>query len=210
VELASSLVGGTLIAGLVLFLVGAAAWRLEYEQPLPDALRIIDGDRRRRAWIHLWMIPALFVTGAGLIGLVVLIGLLEGPTAAVLGAMAAAVYVMGAVCWIASLAFRLTVVPWAAEETTVTGRIPEAFPALDAWAGSLYVIHMAASYVAFVLLGAAILSGAGFPAWLGWLGIGWGVVFAAGFVATRASGPFNPPLWAHTYTAVVGVVLLMA
>jgi hypothetical protein len=31
----------------------------------------------------------------------------------------------------------------------------------------------------------------------------------AGFILTRFAGPFNPPILAHSYTAVVGVVLLL-
>lgn len=206
-DVASAVVGWSLVAGLVVFLVGAGAWRLSYEQPLPDALRVIHGDRRRRAWIHLWMIPALFITTAGTAGLATW---LDGPDATTLAVMAASLYALGAVCWIASLAFRLTVVPWAADRTVADDRVPDVFPSLDAWAGSLYVIHMAASYVAHALIGAATLSVDQLPAWVGWLGIGWGVTFLAGFAVTRAAGPFNPPLWAHTYTAVVGVTVLLA
>jgi hypothetical protein len=195
------LAGGVLLAGLVVFLVGAVAWRLAYEQPLPEALRAVHGDRRRRAWIHVWMLGGLFLTSAGIAGFAVVAGGVEA-------VMAAVVYAIGAVCWIVSLAFRLTVVPWAAERTVAEDRPPEGFAALDAWAGSLYVVHMAASYAAFAVLGAAILAGDDLPRWLGWLGVGWGTGFLAGFVATRFAGPFNPPFLAHAYTAVVGVMLL--
>jgi hypothetical protein len=200
-----SVVGGALVAGLVVFLVGAAAWRQAYEQPLREALAVIHHDRRRRAWIHLWMIPAMFTTSAGLFGLLLVIG--DG-AAGVLAAMAAAVFALGAVCWITSLAFRLTVVPWAAERTVSDGDPPDGFAALDSWAGSLYVAHMASAYVAFALLGAAVLVAGLLPGWVGWVGIGWGLVFLAGFVGTRFAGPFNPPFWAHTYSALVGVMLL--
>lgn len=199
-----SIVGWTLVAGLVVFMVGAVAWRLDYEQPLRAALRVIHRDRRRRAWIHLWMIAAMFITAAGLSGLTVA---LPAGTSTSLAAMSATVYGLGAVCWVASLAFRLTVVPWAAERTATHDTIPEGFAALDQWATSLYAIHMAAAYVSFVVLGVAVLH-AELPTWLGWLGVGWGTVFAVGFAATRAAGPFNPPFWAHTYTAVVGVTIL--
>jgi hypothetical protein len=198
------LVGGTLVAGLVIFLVGAVAWRLAYEQPLRDALRVIHADRRRRAWIHAWMLVALFVTPAGIAGFAAV----AGATAVLPAIMAAQVYGLGAVCWIAALAFRLTVVPWAAGSTVADGEPPDGFVALDSWAGALHAVHMAASYAAFALLGWALLASRGGPRWLGWLGIAWGVTFLGGFVATRFAGPFNPPFWAHAYTGVVGVVLL--
>jgi hypothetical protein len=201
----SLVVGVTLVVGLVVFLVGAGGWRLGYDRPLAEALPLIHAEPRRRAWIHLWMIPALFITPAGLAGLVTLA---TGTLAVALTTMAATVYVLGAVCWIASLAFRLTVVPWGAERAVEDGEPPGLFVALDRWAGSLYVVHMASAYVAFALAGAAVLAWGALPGWVGWLGVGGGLGFLAGFVATRFSGPFNPPAWAHTYTALLGVMLL--
>lgn len=200
-------VGVWLVAGLTFFLVGAGAWRLEYERPLAEALRVIHADRRRRAWIHLWMIPAMFLTPMGVAGYAAVIA---DRAAAAIAVMAAVVYAMGAVCWVASLAFRLTVVPWAAERTVEDGVLPEGFAALDRWAGSLYVVHMASAYAAFALLGSAVLMAGQLPPWVGWLGVGWGLSFLAGFVATRFSGLFNPPFWAHAYTGVLGVVLLLS
>jgi hypothetical protein len=199
------LVGITLVAGLIVFFIGAAGWRLAYEQPLVEALRAIHADRFRRAWIHLWMIAAMFLTTAGLCGLVVVIG---AGRAEALATMGAAVFALGAVCWIVSLAFRLTVVPWAAEHTVTHGHPPAGFAVLDGWSGSLYVVHMASAYAAFAILGAAVLAAGVLPGWVGWVGVGVGLGFLAGFVATRFSGPFNPPIWAHTYSGLIGVVLL--
>lgn len=200
------LVGGVLVAGLTIFLVGAVAWRLDYQRPPQEALPIIHRDRRRRAWIHTWMVVAMVVTPAGLAGLA---AAMDDPTATVLAAMATVVYVSGAVCWIVSLAFRLTVVPWAAERTALDLQVPEGFAAYDKWAGELYVVHMLTAYVASALLGAAVLASDTLPTWIGWAGLVWGVSFAVGFVASRFAGPFNPPFWAHVYTGGVGIVLLL-
>ena len=186
-------------------MVGAVAWRLDYQRPLPEALPVIQRDRRRRAWIHTWMIAALVVTPAGLVGLTVTLG---EPIAMVLAGMATAVYGTGGVCWIVALAFRLTVVPWAAERATA-GRVPEGFAAYDRWAGALYVVHMLTAYVGSAVLGLAVLASDALPAWLGWTGVVWGLAFAVGFVGTRFAGPFNPPFWAHLYTGAVGLVLLL-
>jgi hypothetical protein len=199
------LVGIVLIAGFVVFMIGAGAWKLAYDQPMREALPVIHVDRRRRAWIHLWMIPAMFVTSAGVFGLAAVV---DDGVAVVLSLMAGIVYALGAVCWVASLAFRLTVVPWAAEQTVERGDMPEGFAAFDSWAGSLYSVHMVSAYAAFAILGAAILADGELPRWAGWAGIVGGLGFAAGFLASRREGPFNPPLWAHLYTALIGVLLL--
>lgn len=200
------LVGGVLVAGLAIFLVGAAAWRLDYQRPLEESLPVIHRDRRRWAWIHAWMIAALVVTPAGLVGLATT---LNDPTARVLAAMAAAGYVSGGVCWIAALTFRLTVVPWAAERTVSVGQVPNGFAAYDRWAAALYSVHMLTAYLASAVLGIALLVSDSLPTWLGWTGFGWGLAFTAGLVATRFAGPFNPPFWAHLYTGVVGAALLL-
>jgi hypothetical protein len=173
---------------------------------MQDSLPLIHRDRRRWVWIHVWLVTALLVTPAGLVGLAM--GL-EQPTARVLAAMAAAAYLAGGVCWIASLAFRLTVVPWAAERTVTLGHVPDGFAAQDRWSGALYCVHMLSAYAASAVLGIAVLVSDILPTWLGWTGLAWGLVFAAGLVVTRFAGPFNPPFWAHLYTAAVGAVLLL-
>ena len=197
--------GAVLVAGLGIFLVGAGGWRLDYQRPLQESLPI-DRDRRRWAWIHLWMVAAMHVTFAGLAGLATS---LDESTARVLATMAAAVYVAGGVCWVASLAFRLTVVPWAAQRTVEVGAVPDGFVAQDSWAGTLYSVHMLTAYIASAVLGIAVLISDDLPTWLGWAGVGWGLAFAAGLVATRFAGPFNPPFWAHLYTGTLGVVLIL-
>ena len=202
----SVFVGGALMAGLVVFLVGAVFWRLDYQRPRHEALPLIHRDHRRWAWIHTWMIAGLVITPAGLVGLTLA---LREHTATVLAGMATAVYGVGAVCWIVSLAFRLTVTPWAAEQAVTSGQVPDGFAAYERWAGALYVVHMLTAYVGSAVLGIAVLASDALPTWLGWAGIVWGLAFAAGLAATRFAGAFNPPFWAHLYTGGVGLVLLL-
>ncbi len=194
-----AVVGIALVAGLLVFLTGAVRWRLEYEKA--DAWPLIHADRARRLWIHLWMLPGVFVTTAGVAGFAALTG-------SVLAMMAATVFVLGAAGMVVHLVFRMTVVPWMAERYVADGAVPAGFDVLEAVAGRLYVVHMAASYTVFALLGLAVLDSDVLPSWTGWLGLGLGVFCLAGFVGTRFAGPFNPPILAHTYTAVLGTTLL--
>lgn len=202
------LVGAILVAGLVLFLVGAGGWRpAAYDVPFVEALPAVHRDRRRWRWIHAWMIVAMLTTPAGLAAVTVVV---TRPTARGVVAMAAVVYGLGAVCWIVALTFRLTVVPWAAEVTVAAGSPPDPAPALDRWATSLYVVHMCSAYLASAALAGGLLLDAALPRWLGWAGLVWGLVFLIGFVTPRVSMVFQPPAWAHLYTAAVGVALLVA
>jgi hypothetical protein len=200
------LVGVALLVGLAAFMVGAVRWRIVYEGPPETALPAIHADRRRRAWIHSWMIAGLLVTSSGLAGLVTVVA--TGTPRAV-ASMSATAYGLGALCMVVSLAYRLAVVPWAAAHAGSDGRPPDGFVAWDAWAGTLYRIHMLTSYLTFALLGVSILNDTDLPTALGWLGLAWGLTFATGFaVPGRHQVAFFPPFWALTYPAVVGATLL--
>ena len=61
-----TIAAGTLLtAGLGVFLVGATAWRMVYQQPLAESLPVVHSDRRRWIWIHVWMIGGVVITSAG-------------------------------------------------------------------------------------------------------------------------------------------------
>lgn len=199
-------VGAVLVAGLVVFSVGAARWRLEYEQPLAESLPLIHADRGRRTWILSWMLVAMFLTAPGVVGFALL---LDDREAVVVAAMAAVVYALGSFGMVVNVVFGLTVAPWAAERTVADGSPPDGYAATASWAGRLYVVHMCAAYAAFAVLGAAVLASSTLPLWAGWVGVGLGGGCLVGFVATRFAGPFNPPILAHTYTGLLGVVLLV-
>jgi hypothetical protein len=67
---------------------------------------------------------------------------------------------------------------------------------------------MLLSYATFAFLGAAMLNGSLLPAWLGWFGVALGVVALVGFLLTRG-GPFAPPILAHSFGLLVGIVMLI-
>ena len=183
------LVGGVLVAGLAIFLVGATAWRLDYQRPPHESLPLIHRDRRRWVWIHVWMVAGTVVTPAGLAGVAVI---LDKSTATVLAAMAATAYLAGTVCRLASLAFRLTVAPWAAEQAVARRRHPRRLRGLRPVVRSA-VLRAHADGVRR-LRGARhrLAVSDDLPTWLGWAGLGRGLAFAAGLLATRFAGPFNP------------------
>ena len=197
-----NLVGWLLVSGLVTFTVGAARWRLEYEQPLETSLPLKAAATRRLRWIHYWMMIGVALTSVGLGATAVLA---QSPW----GAVAAVLYAMGATAWLIALTFRLTVEEWAAAETVTTGTVPSMYPPLAAsWVG-LYGLHMMTAYIAAIPLAFVVAAEDLGPGWLGWAGGVWGAVFAAGFMVTRGAGLFSPPILAHLFTGAVGVALLL-
>jgi uncharacterized membrane protein YtjA (UPF0391 family) len=203
---AETVAGVVLVAGLVVFLVGAVRWRLEYQADAAIALPAMHADPRRWTWIHAWMAAAMFVTPAGL---AMAASVVRPDDAAATAWAATVVFTVGAACLLVSLTYRLAVVPWAAGRFVAEGNLPELYLATDPWASLLFRAHMLSAYATFVVLGAAVVLDDGLPVWLGWLGVGWGVAFGALMaLGGRMSYAVSPPFWAHTYPAVVGVALV--
>lgn len=196
------LVGWLLVAGFVAFMMGAGAWRLEYEQPLEKSLPFMHGDVRRLRWIHWWMVPAVFLTVAGLGGLAWLV-------ADAGAAVAAAGYALGAAFWVLALLFRLTVGEWAAEQAAATGEIPAMYPSLARWMGLGHGAHMMSAYVTAIPLAVALVGADLIPSWLGWAGGIWGVTLAVAMLIPRVSFIASPPFWAHLFTFAIGLALLL-
>ena len=198
--------GVVLVAGLVTFLTGAVFWKpAVYQQALPQALAAMAKDASRLRWIQSWMVVGIVTTTLGVALLARRIDLDGEHFWSTIGA---ACFTLGAGLMLVSLAFGLTVRPWAATETMSTGEVPRGYEAFDRFAGLLMAAHMVTAYASWGFLGAALLRSNSGPAWLGWSGVGAGSLFAVGFVALRG-GPFAPPFLAHVYTAVIGIVLLL-
>jgi hypothetical protein len=198
--------GGVLVAGLGVFLTGAAFWKpAVYQQALPQALAAMDREPNRLRWIQSWMIAGVATTTLGVMLLAREIDLHGEHFWSTLGA---ACFALGVAPMLVSLAFGLTVRIWAAAETTATGEVPRGFEAFDRFAGLLYAIHMFTAYASWACLGAAILRSHIAPPWLGWSGVAAGCIGALGFAALRG-GPLGPPFLAHVYPAAIGIGLLL-
>lgn len=190
-----------LIAGFVVFMAGAAGWKLGYEAPLPERMHLLHQDRRRLRWIHSTMAVAMLLTPAGLVA-----------TAAVSthpAAWAAALaYAIGAVPWLLNLTFRLTVQEWVAANVSRGSSVPDWYVASEAWMALGHRVHMLVSYGSAVPLAWALATTELIPPWLGWAGALWGVMWTLGYVNPRSRFAFEPPFWAHVFALAVGIALL--
>ena len=197
-------VGGLLIGGFVVFLIGAALWKLEYQKPLPEALLAIAQSLPRWRWIHTWMICGVAISIAGLGALA---RLLADSGELIYGTVGFVLFALGGIVWLVAAAWRLTVLVVASRKTEQTGIVPGDIEGWSEWFGVLHSIHLLSAYASWTFLGGAVVSSGVVPEWLGWLGVGLGVSGAVGYIALKG-GPFAPPILAHLYPFVLGIALL--
>ena len=114
-------VGGLLIGGFVVFFVGAALWKMDYQRPLPEALLAIARSPRRWRWIHTWMIAGVAITIAGLGALA---RLLADSGEIVYGTVGFVLFAVGGIVWLVGAAWRLTALVAASRETERAGTVP--------------------------------------------------------------------------------------
>lgn len=114
-------------------------------------------------------------------------------------------FVFGAVLWVINLAFRLSIDPWAAQETAKTGEIPEFYVPLTHWTGALFVIYTILAFSALAVYGGAILSMGVLPHWVGWLAIVYGL---AGLGLVGFTGDSLPFLH-HLMPLLMGILLFL-
>jgi hypothetical protein len=112
-----------LLIGGIVFLVGAFSPPSEqWTSPLKRSLQVIGEHRAGWYWIH-----ACFVVGVVLtmLGFVAFAGARNRHgSGSTLTDVVTALYVVGAGFWLVSIAFRVTVQVWAANEVVATGAIP--------------------------------------------------------------------------------------
>ena len=193
-----------LVAGLVIFFIGAALWLPSEFQAasLVDCLRHIAARPARWRWIHAWMACGLVIELAGVRGLC---ELLREAGERLATPIAATLFQTGAVLWLLAMALRVTIQEWAATET-IDGALPAVYPSVHRLAGLLHASHMILSYLAAAGLGAGVLRSGILPSWLGWTGVVAGSSFALAFGAFRV-GLLGMPFLALVYPCLLGVQL---
>ncbi len=180
--------GALLIAGAVVFLVGAAIG-------VPRVFLVTDPQERLRmltARLGLWR-SAQPLYGLGAIlsaaGVGVLAAVAEAPGARVVLWGSCAVMTLGALAWCRSLFLRGT-------------RVADfAAGSLPGWPFTTYAL----STIGGLLLLGAGLFGAGLPAWLGWCDLAATLAFLVGFLWAKDI----PPFLFYLLLGVVGVVLVV-
>ena len=101
-------------------------------------------------------------------------------------------------------AFDGTVTVWAAEQSASSGSAPDLFEPLRAWARFIFEIAYVAYFAATAGFGWGVLRTGILPAWVGWVSIGWSVLWIGGYVFNLGLPAFIlfPPL-------IFGITLLL-
>jgi hypothetical protein len=197
--------GWLLVAGFVVFLLGAVFWRYAFQGPiLAETLRSVGAENSRWLWIHAWIAAGSVLTAVGLSQWVEIQRAagerLRTPAAVTL-------YVLGVALWLVGIGIRVTIQTWAADEVLAGRGVPAMYAAIHRLAGVLYAAFMILSYVASAVLGLGILRSGVLSASTGFVGLVGGALFTLGFIVVRG-GPFAPPIMALLYTLWLGVALL--
>ncbi len=198
--------GILLIAGWVIFWGGASLWFTgPYRQPpLDEYLKLIASHRTAWYWINGCLLVSVTLT---VLGLGAFTSVLRGAGDRLLSELGLLAYVFGAVLWIISMAFRLTLEVWAAQETSQSGVIPVGFEAWRQWAIVLFAIHMILAYLSVAAYGGALLGTGLLARWLAWTAIVFGLAGVLGFGLQFRF--FQRPLMIPLVQGVIGIFLLL-
>jgi len=200
--------GITLIVGCLLFLAGTpmpltdTKGNFIYGLPPQEWLRVIFDHPVLWQWANILFISGVVVT---ILGLAMLTSLLRDAGDRTFSQLGLIAFAFGAVLWVIILAFRLSIDPWAAQETAKTAVLPEFYVPLTRWTGVLFVIYTVLAFSALAAYGGAVLSTHVLPQWVGWLCIVYGL---AGLGSLGFTGD-APPLLHHLMPIVIGILLLL-
>lgn len=200
----AAVVGLSLVAGSICFLVGAFNPALFRVWTAPDDVQLRLIHQRRTAWMvanALFVVATVLTTG----GLLAVPDRL-GADAVALGRLAGTTYLLAAVAWLLSLVFRLSVTPAVATKFVSTGMVDPTYDMLGRWSGGLFATFTILAGISIVALGLAILLGGALPVLLGWTIVIIGAVIVGGFLLAGDM----PPFVAYLPTAALGVSLLFS
>jgi hypothetical protein len=101
----------------------------------------------------------LFLSGTlvTLLGFAQLTMLLRGAGDRAFASLGLIALVVGGVLWTIQLAFRLSIDPWAAQETASTGVMPAFYVPLREWTDVLFVVYTILTFLAEIAFGGALV-----------------------------------------------------
>jgi hypothetical protein len=202
----ADIAGWALIAGPVMFMIGAACWNPKLFQGELDAvIRNVSTRRFRWAWIHAWMAIGLVGTTGGILTWHS-VQVAWPPTVA--AAVAAMLFLLATGAFLVGMAVRHGVDGAAASAVSAGQAVPAG---LETWQAFLATIHSTYVYLAnasAIALGVSAIWADPRLVGVGWAGIIMGALFMVGY---RVAPPwFAPPFIPTVFPLVLGIAVLVA
>ena len=199
-----SLTGWMLVAGAILFGIGAGNPSLARAWTAPQAEFLAVVARHPGAWrfTGIFMIAGTVVTAAGIAALPALLPAGWGQT---LGTGAASAFGIAAVLWVISLLYRQAVVPSTAETFSETGAVDLESVPLERLSGALFHGFIVVGALAIAALGIAETAGGPVGAPVGLACAALGALFVGGLLAFGDMPPFT----IYIPTLAMGIALLV-
>ena len=156
-------------------------------------------DYRRGSRIVLvgWIVAAL--------GYVMLAALLRDAGDPITSTLASVLFLIGIMAAVVFWAFHVSPTLLAAKETARTSTVPDYYESLQLAAESSLGVYQLLGLLATAGFGWALLQTDILPGWVGWVTLGWGVVWAGVFLKTSDGIPLLPMVM----QVVIGVALLL-
>ena len=128
----------------------------------------------------------------------------EPPKGGDVAIAATAAYTIGAVAWVASLSFRMSVTRGEALARAAGAAPAPGYSVGSQWAGALFAAFTLLAGVALVVVGAAIVMGGALASWVGMQSIAFGAVVVFGYLRFGDM----PPFVSYLPTGVIGIALV--
>jgi hypothetical protein len=142
---------------------------------------------------------------AAVLGYVMLTILLRDSGDSVISTLAVVLFLVGIISVIGFWALHLPVTLLAAEETARTTRVPEYYESLQRAADTFIGIYNLLTLLATAGFGWALLRTSFLPGWVGWMTLGWGVLWVLAFLKNSEGIPLLPMVM----PIVIGASLLL-
>ncbi len=200
----ADIAGWALVAGPVLFLIGAGAWNPRlFQGELDTVIRNVSTRRFRWAWIHAWMAAGTAGTTAGIL---VWHSVQASWPPTVLAAISTLLFLFGTAAFLVGIAVRHGVDGAAASAVSAGTATPAG---LETWQAFLAPLHSTYIYFAnasAIALGVSAMCADPRLVGVGWAGVVLGALFMVGYLV--ATSWFAPPFIPTVYPLVLGIAVL--
>jgi hypothetical protein len=144
-----------------------------------------------------WIVAAL--------GYVMLVALLRDAGDRIISTLALVLFLLAIAAAVVFWAFHVSPTVLAAEETVRTSNVPAYYEILQVSAESSLGVYQLLGLLATAGFGWALLQTSFLPGWVGWVTVGWGLLWALALLKTSSGIPLLPMVM----PVVIGISLLL-